>query len=66
MREEYDFKTGERGKFYQTNAKMNYPVYLEEAVQEYLAAKAHAKGVELNVLVNDMLKKDIDLAEGVK
>lgn len=36
------------------------------ATEDYLAAKAKAEGVDLNVLVNDLLKKDIDLIEGVK
>lgn len=66
MREEYDFSKGERGKFFKPNAKMNLPVYLEADVLDYFTAKAQAKGVELNVMVNDLLKKDIALIEGVK
>lgn len=66
MREEYDFSKGERGKFYAPNAKKNLPVYLETEVLDYFAAKAKAKGVELNTMVNDLLKKDIALIEGVK
>jgi predicted HicB family RNase H-like nuclease len=66
MRDEYDFSKGERGKFYNPDAQFNLPVYLEAEVLNYLTAKAKAKGVELNTLVNDLLKKDIDLIEGVK
>lgn len=66
MREEYDFSKGERGKFYDPNAKKNLPVYLETEVLDYFAAKAKAKGVELNTMINDLLKKDIALIEGVK
>jgi len=66
MRDEYDFSKGERGKFYNPNAKKNLPVYLETEVLEYFSAKAKAKGVELNTMVNDLLKKDIALIEGVK
>ena len=62
MREEYDFSKGKRGKFYHSNAQYNLPLYLEEDVLNYFSAK----GVELNKLVNDLLKKDIDLIEGVK
>jgi len=32
-------------------------------VQDYLAAKANAKSVELADLVNDMLRKDIERIE---
>ena len=66
MREEYDFSKGERGKFYKPGTKVNLPVYLEADVMNYFEAKAKAKGVALNVMVNDLLKKDIALIEGVK
>jgi len=66
MREEYDFSKGERGKFYNPNAQKNLPVYLDADVLDYFSAKAKAKGIELNTMVNDLLKKDIALIEGVK
>jgi hypothetical protein len=66
MREEYDFSKGKRGKFYNPDATMNLPVYLDADVLDYFAAKAKAKGVELNQMVNDLLKKDIALIEQVK
>ncbi|PIE44633.1 MAG: hypothetical protein CSA45_06040 [Gammaproteobacteria bacterium] len=66
MRDEYDFSKGERGKFFNPNAKKNLPVYLDAEVLDYFAEKAKAKGVELNALVNDLLKKDIALIEEVK
>lgn len=66
MREEYDFSKGERGKFYNPDATMNLPVYLDADVLEYFSAKAKAKGVELNWMVNELLKKDIALIEEVK
>ncbi len=66
MRDEYDFSKGERGKFFKPDAKFNVPIYLESDVLGYFAAKAQAKGVELNTMVNDLLKKDIALIEGVK
>ena len=66
MREEYDFSKGERGKFFKPGSKINVPVYLEADVQDYFEAKAKAKGVELNVMINDLLEKDIALIEGIK
>ncbi|MEO0444093.1 MAG: hypothetical protein AAFZ92_10205 [Pseudomonadota bacterium] len=66
MRDEYDFSKGERGKFYHPNATYKLPVYLDDEVLSYFSEKAKAKGVELNTLVNDLLKKDIALIEGVK
>jgi len=35
-------------------------------VRDYLEAKAKSKGVEVNEIVNDLLRKDIALIEGVK
>lgn len=63
MKDRYDFSKGTRGKFYRPDAVFRLPVYLDEKVQDYLAAKAAAKGVDLADLVNDMLKKDIELIE---
>lgn len=63
MKQRYDFSKGERGKFYKPGAAFRLPVYLDEKVERYLAARADAKGVELSELVNELLKKDIELIE---
>lgn len=63
MKDHYDFSKGQRGKFYKPDAVFRLPVYLDERVQDYLSAKAEAKGIDLSELVNDMLKKDIELIE---
>ena len=63
MKDQYDFSKGTRGKFYRPDAVFRMPVYLDEQVETYLTAKADAKGVDLAELVNDMLKKHIELIE---
>ena len=63
MRDEYDFSKGVRGKFYNPNAKHNIPVYLDSEVLDYFAEKAKTKGVELDAMLNELLKKDIALIE---
>jgi hypothetical protein len=63
MPEEIDFSGGTRGKFYRPNAKLQLPIHLEANVQNTLAALANAKGVDLSVFVNDLLKKDIELIQ---
>ena len=65
MKEQYDFSKGVRGKFYNPNAVFQLPVYLDEQVQGYLAAKAQAKGIDLSALVNDLLKREIELVEAM-
>ena len=52
-----------RGKFYHKDAVLIPPVHLEPDVLKSLQARATAKGVSLNRLVNDLLKKDIELIE---
>jgi predicted HicB family RNase H-like nuclease len=66
MRPEYDFTDAERGKFYRANAVVGTPVRLEPEVLAYLQARAEARGVSLSRIVNDLLKKDIELIEAVR
>jgi len=66
MRDEYDFSHGERGKFYRKEAGRQLPVYLEADVLRYLQARAKDKNVDLNELVNQLLKQDIALIEAAK
>ena len=63
MPAEIDFKGGTRGKFYHKDTQLQLPIHLEVSVQNTLAALANAKGVELSVFVNDLLKKDIELIQ---
>lgn len=63
MPAEVDFSEGVRGKFFHPSAKFNLPVYLDDQVQARLTAMANAKGVDFSTLVNDLLKKDIELIE---
>jgi hypothetical protein len=66
MKEEYDFSNAERGKFFRPNAKFNLPIYLEEEVLEFFSQRAEAKGIDLSVLLNDLLKKDIAFVKAVE
>jgi hypothetical protein len=63
---EIDFSKGARGKFFTPGATLNLPVYLQADVQAYLAARAQARGIEVEQLVNELLKKDIELIEAAK
>ncbi len=66
MPAEIDFSKGVRGKFYQPNATLHLPVYLDADVQTWLTAIAAKKGLQLSDLVNDLLKRDIGIIEAVK
>ena len=63
MPAEIDFSGAKRGYFYKPGVQLNLPVYLDQKVQATLAALANAKGVDFSALINDLLKKDIELIE---
>ena len=63
MPAEIDFSGGTRGQFYRPGAKLNLPLYLDEQIQTRLAELANAKGMDFSTLVNDLLRKDIELIE---
>jgi len=63
MKPEYDFSKGERGKFYKPDLQLIPPVHLDPKILAYLSERAKAKGIPLNELVNQLLKKDIELIE---
>ena len=60
MLPEYDFSRAERGKHFVPDAVFHLPVYLDEEVRAFLAEKSAAKGISLDQLVNDLLRRDID------
>ena len=66
MKDEYDFSGGSRGKFYKPEIQLNLPMYLDADVLDYLSVKAKTKGVQINEMVNDLLRKDIALIEGME
>ena len=66
MRDEYNFRKGVRGKFYRPGASIQLPVYLEPQVLAFLAEKAEKKGVDIDQIVNELLKRDIGIIETVE
>jgi hypothetical protein len=66
MKREYDFSNAARGKFHRLDMELAPPVYLEPGVLTWLTSHAQSKGTTLNELVNDLLKKDIELIETAK
>ena len=66
MKDEYDFSTAERGKFFRQGARLVPPVHLEPDVLDHLSQLATAQGVSLDALVNRLLKREIDLINAAK
>ena len=46
--------------------RINTPVYLQDDVQAWLVERAAARGIEVEQLVNELLKKNIELIEAAK
>lgn len=63
MKDEYDFSNAEQGKFYVPIEDIQIPIYLDKDVLEFLREKTAAK--DLQTLVNDLLRKDIEIAKRV-
>ena len=66
MRKEYDFSKGVRGKFYHPNAKLNLPVYLDNEVLSFVLEIAEKRKTDLSSIVNELLRKDMQLADALK
>ena len=66
MKNGYDFSKAERGRFYRKHAVLAPPVHLDPEVLAFLTARAQARGIPLDELVNELLKKDIELIEAVE
>jgi len=65
MKGEYNFSNAERGRFYRPNTQLKLPVYLDQDIENWISEKAKAKGVNLQSLVNDLLRQDISLIKEI-
>ena len=65
MKKEYDFSKGVRGKFYRPDIELNLPVYLESDVAKFVRKYAKKKNVDTQTVVNEWLRKEIELAESI-
>jgi hypothetical protein len=63
MKEEYDFSKSERGKFYRKNVKLNIPIYLEPDIRKFVEDIASKKGMDVETIVNKMIKRNIQLVK---
>jgi hypothetical protein len=66
MKDEYDFSNAERGRFFRQDAVLLPPVHLDPDVMAFLSARAQARGMSVNELVNALLKKHIELIEAAE
>jgi len=62
MKDEYDFTNAEQGKFYVPVEEIEMPIYLDKDISEFLRKK-QGNLSNLQALVNDLLRKDIEIAQ---
>jgi hypothetical protein len=63
---EIDFSKGVRGKFYRPDTKLRIPVYLEETLLGSLAEIAERRGITLDDLVSDLLRRDLAIVDALR
>ena len=65
MKKEYDFSKGKRGKFYRQDAELYLPIYIEPDMMVALRKFSKNKGVDVETIVNEWIKKDISIVETI-
>ena len=65
MKEEYDFSNVEQGKFYAPVENIQLPIYLDKDIIQYLNEKCLTTQESQQILVNDLFRKDIEIAKRV-
>ena len=63
MKQECDFANAARGKFYRKGAELRLPIYLDSAMHRRLERVAKRRGKPVGDLVNQLLKKDLEVLE---
>ena len=63
MKDEYDFSSGIRGKFFHPDAEFNLPVYLKPNIAEAMSRVAEEKNTDVGELVNDFLEKNLKVIQ---
>lgn len=67
MPPEIDFSKGVRGLHHiPPEATVFVPASIERGVGEYFSGKAEQRGIELSELLNEVLKRDIEINEALK
>ena len=63
MKREYDFSKAVRGKFYRKGAELHLPIYLDAKLQTQLERIARKKGKEIGDVVNQLVRREMELLE---
>ena len=65
MKKEVDFSKAEQGKFYRPMEELETPVYLDKELKAFYSKKALKKNVDLNKVVNAVLRKEMEMLKAL-
>ena len=65
MRKEYDFSKAQQGKFYRPIEKLEIPIYLDKKVKNFFSKKALDKNIELDKVINVILRKEMEMLKQI-
>jgi hypothetical protein len=65
MKDEYDFLNAEQSKFFVPVEDIQMPVYLDKDVMQFLNKQCDFNAEKLSLLINDLLRKNIEIAQRV-
>jgi hypothetical protein len=65
MKKEYDFSKAAQGKFYRPLEKLEIPIYLDNEIKEFFSKKALSKNVDLDKVVNTILRKEMEVLKAI-
>lgn len=58
-----DFSKGVRGKFYRKGAELRLPIYLDAKLQKQVERLAKKNGKEVGEMVNQLVRKEVEVIE---
>jgi hypothetical protein len=65
MKSEYDFSNAEQGKFYRPAEELEIPVYLDRETAQFYRRVAQQKNLDVEVIINSILRKEMDLLKEI-
>jgi hypothetical protein len=65
MKKEYDFSKAEQGKFNRSLSELEIPVYLNKEVKAFFGKKASERNLQLEKVINTILKKEMNLMQKI-
>ncbi len=65
MKREYDFSKGTRGKFYQPDLRLRFPVYLDDDVLQFIQDLARRKKANPQTVVNKLLRSSKEIIQSL-